>query len=80
MIAPIAIAPPAPNPQTARARIKLRMLRATAHYAVPSANTAKESRNGGRRPKVSDIRPNVGWKAVDVSKNDVDNQDAEFDE
>ncbi|PFH61561.1 hypothetical protein XA68_16984 [Ophiocordyceps unilateralis] len=54
------------------------MLPARAHQPVATVKTAIEARNKGLRPTASDKRPNKGWKAVDVSKKAVDNQEAEL--
>jgi hypothetical protein len=59
--------------------MKLPILWAAAHHAVAAARIARPARYNGRRPIVSDTRPNSGWREVDVSRKDVDNHDAEFD-
>jgi hypothetical protein len=35
--------------------------------------------NGGRRPIVSDRRENIGWKAVEVKRKEVESHEAELD-
>jgi hypothetical protein len=79
MIDPRAIALPAPRPQKARARIKEIILCAPPHQIVPSAKVASAKINGGRRPMVSDRRENIGWKAVEVKRKEVESQEAELD-
>jgi hypothetical protein len=56
--------------------MKLVMLFASAHHVVVAANMAKANKYKGLRPIVSLTRPKSGLKAVDVSINAVDNQDA----
>ena len=60
----MAIIPPAEIPQNARAVIKLSMLCASAHHAVVTIKPANAARYTGRRPIVSDSRPNIGWNDV----------------
>lgn len=71
--------PAAPNPQKARAAMKLPMLCAKAHQAVVTARNSRPVRYNGRRPIVSDTLPKSGWHEVDVSRNAVDSHDAEFE-
>jgi hypothetical protein len=80
MMAPKTMAPPAPSPQRALAKIKLRIDGEIAHHNVPSAKARREKIKGGRRPMVSDRRPNIGWKAVDVKRKDVESHDAELED
>jgi hypothetical protein len=49
------------------------------HQIVEIKNTLMQKIYGGFRPMVSDNRPNSGWKAVDVNRNDVDNHEALFE-
>ena len=49
------------------------------HQMVEIKNMLIQKIYGGFRPIVSDNRPNSGWKAVDVSRNDVDNHEALFE-
>ena len=76
MMAPMDIIPPAPNPQTALARMKLVILCASAHQIVASKNKTMLNIYGGFLPIVSDNRPNRGWKLVEVNRNAVDNHEA----
>ncbi|GAB1214147.1 hypothetical protein ATERTT37_003307 [Aspergillus terreus] len=71
--------PPAPSPQQALAAMKLPMLCAVAHHAVVAKNTAIENKYTGLRPKVSEIRPNRGRKAVEVKRKAVDSHEAELE-
>jgi hypothetical protein len=75
----MAIIPPAAIPQNARAVMKLSMLCASAHHPVVTIKPASAARYTGRRPIVSDSRPNIGWNDVDVSMKAVDSHDAALD-
>ena len=74
--------------------MKLMMLCATAHQAlvlvsrgseedestyVVTANISRPKKYSGLRPTVSEIRPNKGWKAVEVSRKAVESHDAALD-
>jgi hypothetical protein len=43
---------------------------------VAIKNTSPEKRYGVFLPMVSESRPKIGWKAVDVNKNAVDSHEA----
>lgn len=70
--------PPAPNPHTALAAMKLSMLSASAHQTVARVKISAETTKGSLRPVTSLMRPKSGWKLVDVRRNDVDNHEASF--
>lgn len=80
MILPSVIMPPAPIPHAALARMKLVMLLARAHHRVLRAKITIVTRYGGFLPRESDILPRRGWKAVEVSRNAVDNHEALLDD
>jgi hypothetical protein len=71
--------PAAPMPQKALAMMKLPILCASAHHAVEAARKTRPNRYSGRRPMVSDMRPKSGWIEVEVNRNAVESQDAEFE-
>lgn len=76
---PIAKTPAAPIPQNARAAMKDPIDWARAHHAVVATSSVRPARYKGRRPMVSDILPQRGWRDVDVNRNAVESHDAEFD-
>jgi hypothetical protein len=59
--------------------MKLPILFASEHHPVAAASRRSPARYKGRRPMVSETRPKRGWRAVDVRRNAVDNQEAELD-
>lgn len=71
--------PPAPNPHTALAAMKLSILCASAHQTVASVNISAETTNGIFRPVTSLTRPKSGWKLVDVRRKDVESHEASFE-
>lgn len=74
------MAPPAPRPQSARAKMKLVMLCASAHHTVAMMKMVRVNKYRGFLPMASDNRPKIGWKLVAVRRNAVDNHDALLDE
>ena len=79
MMLAMGMIPPAPSPQTALAMMNSSMLLANAHHSVANAKTTCTATNSHFLPSASESRPNRGWKAVDVSRNAVDSQDASYD-
>ena len=78
--APMAEVPPAPRPHKARAAISDPMLCALEHQTTAMPRIAKVTSMIGLRPMVSESGANMDMQAVEVIRNEVDSQDAEFEE
>jgi len=78
IIDPRVMAPPAPNPQSALAAMKLVMLWARAHHIVATKKIVRVKIYGVFLPIVSDNLPKSGWKAVLVKRKAVESHEALF--